>query len=165
MFSKNIIAVQLRKIKERHGITTEEWSSRSGVPAATIARYLSASLNIPNFPYLCAMLKCLGESIDDFYAAIEQKIDEPAQALHIGAVPPAVIGAEVMDCPETKTALQERLLIQAEDVQAQRAITKEKDAQIEILQVRVEMYERLLTEKDRTLEKLEQLCEALRTQA
>ena len=160
MHNKTPITVQLRKIKERHGITTDEWAEKSGVPAGTIARYLSSSLNIPNFPYVCAMLKCLGESIDAFYDAIDKKIDEPAQALRLDAVPTAVIGSDVVDLPENKTAMQERLIIQAEDVQAQRAIVKEKDAQIEVLQVKVDMYERIIEEKDRTLEKIEQLSQS-----
>lgn len=157
MSDKNLVSQALKRIKEKHNITTEEWSRRSGVPAGTIARYLSSSLNIPNFPYVCAMLKCLGESIDAFFASIDNKIEMPSDALKLDAVPAAVIGDIPVDTPESKAAMQERIIVQTEDLQAQRALVREKEACIELLEAKLEMTERIIDEKDRTIASLEDI--------
>lgn len=154
---KNLIAQALKKLKDKHGITIEDWAVKSGVPAGTIARYLSSSLNIPNFPYVCAMIKCLGESIDDFFASIDKKIDAPADALKLDAVPAAVVGDIPVDTPESKAAMQERIIVQTESLQAQRAIVREKEACIELLEAKLEMSERIIDEKDRTIASLEDI--------
>ena len=157
MANKNLIAQELKRIKEKYHITNEEWSRRSGVPVSTIARFLSASLNIPNFPAVCAMLKCLGESIDEFYDRIDAKIDRPAEALKLDAVPVGVIGDVPVDMPETKAEFQERIIVQAEEMQQQKAIAREKDAQTELLEAKLEMTERVLEEKERTISNLEDI--------
>ena len=159
MTSKNLIAQELKRIKEKHGITNEEWSKKSNVPMGTIARFLSSSLNIPNFPAVCALLKCMGESIDEFYARIDAKIEVPAEALKLDAVPVAVVGDIPVDMPETKAEIQERIIVQAEEMQMQKAISREKDAQIELLEAKLEMTERVLEEKERTIAQLESLSE------
>lgn len=151
MTNKNLIAQELKKIKEKHHITNEEWSRRSGVPVSTIARFLSSSLNIPNFPAVCAMLKCLGESIDEFYARIDAKIGAPAEALKLDAVPVGVVGDISVDMPETKVEIQERIIVQAEEMQRLKAIEREKDMQIEVLEARMEILER-------TLDAIKSLC-------
>lgn len=157
MATRNLIAQELKRIKEKHHITNEEWSKRSGVPVGTIARFLSASLNIPNFPAVCAMLKCLGESIDEFYNRIDAKIDAPAEALKLDAVPLGVVGDIPVDMPETKAEIQERIIVQAEEMQQQKTIVREKDAQIELLEAKLEMTERVLEEKERTIASLEDI--------
>ena len=153
MTNKNLIAQELKRIKEKHHITNEEWSRRSGVPVSTIARFLSSSLNIPNFPAVCAMLKCLGESIDEFYARIDAKIGAPAEALKLDAVPVGVVGDISVDMPETKAEIQERIIVQAEEMQRLKAIEREKDMQIEVLEARMEILER-------TLDAIKSLCSA-----
>ena len=153
MTNKNLIAQELTRIKEKHHITNEEWSRRSGVPVSTIARFLSSSLNIPNFPAVCAMLKCLGESIDEFYARIDAKIGAPAEALKLDAVPVGVVGDISVDMPETKVEIQERIIVQAEEMQRLKAIEREKDMQIEVLEARMEILER-------TLDAIKSLCSA-----
>lgn len=154
--NKSLLTQSLKRIKEKHGLTIETWAERANVPESTVARYLSSSLNIPNFPYVCAMLKCVGESIDCFYDSIDKKIDEPIEALKLDAVPTAIVGDVVLDTPENKAAMQERLIIQAEDVQAQKAIIREKDAAISLLEAKLEMMERLMEEKERTIETIEE---------
>lgn len=154
---KSLLTQGLNKLKDRHGITIEEWAAKSGVPDGTIARYLSSSLNIPNFPYVCAMIKCLGENIDDFFASIDKKIEAPADALKLDAVPAAVIGDVPIDLPETKAAVQERIIMQAEDLKAQRELVREKDAVIELLEAKLEMAERIIDEKDRSIANLEDI--------
>ena len=144
MPNKNLIAHELKKIKEKHHLTNEAWSKMSGVPVSTIARFLSSSLNIPHFPAGCAMLKCLSESIDDFYAHIDAKIGTPAEALKLDAVPVGVVGDIPMDIPETKAEIQERIIVQAEEMQRLKASEREKDMQIEMLEVRIDVLERTL---------------------
>ena len=155
--NKSLLTQSLKRIKEKHGLTIETWAAKANVPESTVARYLSSSLNIPNFPYVCSMLKAVGESIDTFYDSIDRKIDEPAEALKLDAVPTAIVGDVVLDMPENKAAMQERLIIQAEDVQAQKAIIREKDATISLLEAKLEMMERLMEEKEKTLEAAEEI--------
>ena len=155
---KNLVAQGLKRIKEKHGITIAEWSSRSGVPEGTIARFLSSSLNVPNFPYVCAMLKCLGESIDGFYDSIDAATDTPADALKLDAVPPSVVGDIPIDIPEAKASIQELIIVQAEAMQAQAATMREHAATIELLEAKLEMTERIVEEKERTIASLEDLC-------
>lgn len=155
MQDKNLISQALKRIKDKYGITIEEWSARSGVPAGTIARYLSSSLNIPNFPYVCALLRCLGESIDAFFDSIDKKIDAPTDALKLDAVPPAIVGGMPVDTPETKATIQERILVQTEAMVELRGVVREKEAAIELLEAKLDMCERILEEKDRTIANLE----------
>lgn len=155
---KSLLTIGLKRIKHEHGdITNEEWAFKSGVPKSTIARFLSSSLNIPNFPAVCAMLKCLGESIDEFYDSLDEKIDTPVEALKLDAVPVSVVGDIPVDMPEDKAAIQERIIVQAEEVQQQKAIVRERDAQIELLEAKLEMTERVLEEKERTIANLEDI--------
>ena len=153
MANRNLIAQELKQIKEKHRITNEEWAKRSGVPVGTIARFLSASLNIPNFPAVCAMLKCLGESIDEFYSRIDAKISAPAEALKLDAVPVGVVGDIPIDIPDTKIEIQERIIVQAEEMQRLKASEREKDMQIEVLESQLQIAER-------KLEAIRALCSA-----
>lgn len=154
--NKSLLTQSLKRIKEKHGLTIESWAEKANVPESTVARYLSSSLNIPNFPYVCAMLKAVSESIDTFYDTLDKKIDEPVDALKLDAVPAAVIGDVVMDMPETTASIQERIIVQTEDLQAQKAAIREKDATISLLEAKLEMMERLLEEKERTIETIEE---------
>lgn len=153
MANKNLLSQELKRIKEKHHITNEEWSKRSGVPVSSIARFLSSSLNIPNFPAVCAMLKCLGESIDEFYNRIDAKIGVPAEALKLDAVPVSVVGDIPVDMPETKVEIQERIIVQAEEMQRLKAVEREKDMQIEMLEARLDIMER-------TMDAIKSLCSA-----
>ena len=153
MANKNLLSQELKRIKEKQHITNEEWSKRSGVPVSSIARFLSSSLNIPNFPAVCAMLKCLGESIDEFYNRIDAKIGVPAEALKLDAVPVSVVGDIQVDMPETKVEIQERIIVQAEEMQRLKAVEREKDMQIEMLEARLDIMER-------TMDAIKSLCSA-----
>lgn len=157
--SKSVLTQSLKRIKEKHGLTIETWATKANVPESTVARYLSSSLNIPNFPYVCSMLKAVGESIDTFYDSIDKKIDEPVDALKLDAVPAAIVGDVVMDMPETAVDMKERIIVQTEDLQAQKAAMREKDAAISLLEAKLEMMERLLEEKERTIETIEETSE------
>ena len=153
----SLLSLGLKRIKKKHGdISIKEWSARSGVSESSIARFLSTSLNIPNFPAICAMLKCLGESIDDFYDSLDEHINEPSEALKLDAVPVAVIGDIPVDLPESKAEIQERIIVQTEAMQAQTAALKAKQTEIEMLELRLELADRLMDEKDRTIAALEE---------
>lgn len=150
--NQSLLTQRLNEIKHKHGdISHEAWSQKSGVPKSTLSRYLSSSLNMPNFPAVCAMLKCLGESIDAFYESIDEKIGVPADALKLDTVPVEIVGEIHVDVPETKLEIQERIIRQAEEIQMLKANEREKDMQIEMLEVRLETYER-------TLEAVKALC-------
>ena len=118
-----------------------------------MGRFLGSSLNIPNFPAVCAMLKCLGESIDDFYASLDAKIDAPVEALKLDAVPVEIVGDIPVEVPEEKAAIQELVIRQTEELQRQKSIVNEKEAHIELLEARLEMTERIL-------EAIKALCSA-----
>lgn len=150
--NKNIIALELKKIKEKYNQTNETWSKKSGVPVGTIGRYLSAkSVNLPTFLHICAMLRCFNESVDDFYDRITAKTDVPAEVLKLDIVPAGVVDEMLLEAPEAKKEIQERIILQAEEIQKLKAESNEKDMLIELLEVRLETYER-------TLEAVKALC-------
>ncbi len=157
--NKSLLTQSLKKVKERHCLTIESWAEKANVPESTVARYLSSSLNIPNFPYVCAMLKAVGESIDDFYDGIDKKIDDPVEALKLDAVPTAIVGNIAVDMPESTADIKERIIVQTEDLQATKAMMREKDATISLLEAKLEMMEKLLEEKERTIEVIEETSE------
>lgn len=157
--NKSLLTQSLKRIKEKHGLTIETWALKSNVPESTVARYLSSSLNIPNFPYVCAMLKAVNESIDAFYDGIDKNIDEPVEALKLDAIPTAIVGDVPVDMPETSAAFKERIIMQTEDLQAHKAMLRERDAAIELLEAKMELLVRLLEEKERTIDVLEDTCE------
>ena len=155
--NKSLLAQSLKRIKEKHGLTIEAWASMANVPESSVARYLSSSLNIPNFPYVCALLKSVDESIDAFYDSIDKKIDVPVEALKLDAVPTAIVGNVVIDMPETTADFKERILVQTEDLQALKSQIRELESTIGLLEAKLEMMERLFEEKERTLEAMEQI--------
>ena len=150
--NKNIIALELKKIKEKYNLTNETWSKKSDVPVGTVGRYLSAkSVNLPTFQHMCAMLRCLNESADDFYDRITVKTGVPAEVLKLGVVPTGVVDEMSLEVPEAKKEIQERIILQAEEIQKLKTESNEKDMLIELLEVRLETYER-------TLEAVKALC-------
>jgi hypothetical protein len=156
--NRNIIAQELKKIKDKHGITTEEWSKRSSVPVGTINRYINASIYAQNFPYTCALLESLGEPIEPFYRVIANKTETPADALKLDAIP-VNIGDIHVDTPDTKAEIQERIIVQTEELQSQKATIREKDAAIELLEAKLDMLAHILEEKERVISQLEDLSE------
>ena len=143
--NKNIIAVELKKIKEKYNLTNESWSKRSGVPMGTISRFLcEKSLNAPNYPAMGALLRCVGESLDEFYDRITVKTDVPADVLKLDVVPVGVVDGTQVDVPEAKKEIQERIILQAEEIQKLKAESSEKDMQIEVMEIRLLTMERTL---------------------
>lgn len=147
----------LHRIKEKHNITVDQWAEISGVSKSSVGRYLSSSLNIPSFPAVCALLKCLGESIDDFYNSLDEKINAPEDALKLDAVPVAVVGDIPVDVPESKAEIQERIIVQVEAMQAQKAAMREIQVEKEMLELRLEMAERIIEDKDAVIADLKEI--------
>ena len=145
MPNKNLIAFELRKIKEKYNLTNESWSKKCNVPVSTIARYLCAkSMNMPTFPTLCAMLKCVNEPIEPFYDRIAERTDVPAEVLKLDVVPVGVVDGVHVDVPEAKKEIQERIILQAEELQKVKAESAEKDMQIEVMEIRLLAMEKTL---------------------
>lgn len=143
--NKNIIALELKKIKEKYNQTNESWSKKSGVPVGTVGRYLSArSVNLPTFLHMCAMLRCFNESADEFYDRVTSKTGTPAEVLKLDVVPTGVVDELSLEVPEAKKEIQERIILQAEEIQRLKTENNEKDMQIEMLEVRLETLEHLL---------------------
>lgn len=143
--NKNIIALEFKKIKEKYNLTNESWSKKCGVPVGTIGRYLSAkSVNLPTYLHTCAMLRCVNESADDFYDRVTAQTGVPAEVLKLGVVPTGVVDELPLEVPEAKKEIQERIILQAEEIQRLRTESNEKDMQIELLEVRLETMERVL---------------------
>ena len=59
------IAAYLRHIKERAGISSQEWSVRSGVSEATISRLLGGQNQSPQFYNVAQLVKSVGGSLDE----------------------------------------------------------------------------------------------------
>ena len=135
--SNSLMTIALHRIKEKHNIKTKVWAQMSGVPESTIYRFLNSSVNIPNFPAVCAMLKCLGESIDDFYDRLDAKIDTPADALGLDVTSVDAIDDIHVDAPEARAEIQERIIRQAEEIQTQQMLIRERDAYIELLNAKL----------------------------
>ena len=154
MSNKNIIAMELKRIKEKHGLTNESWSKISKVPVSTIARYLSASsFNMPTALYFCAMLRSINESVDEFYDIITKNANAPSDAVKLDTVPVGVIADGALDVPEAKVEIQERIILQAEEMQRLKDQGLEKDLQIEALTIQ-------LDHAERKMEAIKALCSA-----
>lgn len=150
--NQSLLTQKLQQIRLKHGISYADWAVKSGVPKSTLSRFLSSSLNMPNFPAVCAMLKCLGESIDAFYDSIDAKIDVPAEALKLDVPPADILGDIPVDIPEEKAEIQELIIRQTEELQRMKAEGHKKDLRIEMLEVRLETTKRIM-------EAIKALCE------
>ena len=157
--SDSLMTIALHRIKEKHNIKTKVWAQMSGVPESTIYRFLNSSVNIPNFPAVCAMLKCLGESIDDFYDRLDAKIDTPADALGLDVTSVDAIDDIHVDAPEARAEIQERIIRQAEEIQTQQMLIRERDAYIELLNAKLKTAERIMEVKDNAIAILEDMCQ------
>ena len=65
----------------------------------------------------------------------------------------SVVGDIPVDMPETKVEIQERIIVQAEEMQRLKAVEREKDMQIEMLEARLDIMER-------TMYAIKSLCSA-----
>lgn len=59
------ISVYLQHLQNSRGLTQQAWADASGIPAYTISRYLSASVDAPPFSAITALVKSAGGSLDE----------------------------------------------------------------------------------------------------
>ena len=59
-----MLATQLKLLKEKRKLTTQQLSDLSGVPVGTINRILSGQTDNPSFQTVCDITRALGGSLD-----------------------------------------------------------------------------------------------------
>lgn len=144
---KNAVSLELNRIKEKHGLTNEGWARLSGVPKGTVNRYLSYNVGVPSYAYVCAMLSCVGESSEDFYAAIAA--ESPVELAGLAA--PAEAKPSPQPDPALLPGMQERINEQAERLQELQERAHEQDAQLRVLRAENAALQDKLAERDRSI--------------
>lgn len=127
---KNVVCQELNRIKEKHGLTNESWANLSGVPKGTVNRYLSYNSGIPSYAYVGAMLKCVGESIDEFDRVISSTGASPAD---LASTPMAEteLKSDPLHDPTLVPSMQERIAEQSEKLQELQVLVHEHDTQLQ----------------------------------
>ena len=69
-------AEDLKKMKEERKLTTKQISELSGIPESTISRILSGQTDNPSFDTICALVRAMGGSLDEF-TGIQSSTDAP----------------------------------------------------------------------------------------
>lgn len=69
-------AEDLKRMKEERKLTTKQISELSGIPESTISRILSGQTDNPSFDTICALVRAMGGSIDEF-TGIQSSADAP----------------------------------------------------------------------------------------
>ena len=72
----NMKAEDLKKMKEERRLTTKQISELSGIPESTISRVLSGQTDNPSFDTICALVRAMGGSLDEF-TGIRSSSDAP----------------------------------------------------------------------------------------
>lgn len=145
---RNIVSQQLNRIKEKHGLTHKSWAESSGVPLGTISRYLGYNVGVPNFAHIGAMLGCIGESVDEFYAVVN------GAAQSAGADPASSAAAAKIDPQQDAGVLrsmQERVAEQSEVILEHMATIHEQDAQLRELRAEMRSLEKIIAERDASI--------------
>ena len=133
----NLVCKYLNDVKKKHGLSNKRWADLSKVPLGTINRYMSYNVGVPSFLHVCAMLESIGESLPEFYAAVNVAI-EKAPPVIVPTPGEINVAAEVIIAPPDPTALtsmQEAISLQSEVLVEQVQDTHEKDAQINSLRI------------------------------
>ena len=73
-----MLATQLKLLKEKRKLTTQQLSDLSGVPVGTINRILSGQTDNPSFQTVCDIVIALDGSLDEL-AGIRPKKDSEAE--------------------------------------------------------------------------------------
>lgn len=74
------ISVYLQHLQNSRGLTQQAWADASGVPAYTISRYLSASVDAPPFSAITALVKAAGGSLDEMAGIAAPEKETPQHA-------------------------------------------------------------------------------------
>ena len=69
-------AEDLKRMKEERKLTTKQISELSGIPESTISRILSGQTDNPSFDTICALVRAMGGSLDEF-TGIQSSADAP----------------------------------------------------------------------------------------
>ena len=69
-------AEDLKRMKEERKLTTKQISELSGIPESTISRILSGQTDNPSFDTICALVRAMGGSLDEF-TRIQSSADAP----------------------------------------------------------------------------------------
>ena len=95
----NELSANIRKIKEKSGVTVKELSGKSGISVPTLNRILSGKTNGVDTKKLLALSKALGVKITDFVPDNQTKTENPVNKnygyLRVGAVTPRVTLSDV----------------------------------------------------------------------
>ena len=70
-----MIYERLRELKGRSGMSTQQISDRSGLPASTISRILSGQTDSPGFQTVCDLVRAMGGSLDELAGLSQGKIE------------------------------------------------------------------------------------------
>lgn len=143
---KNVVCQELNRIKEKHGLTNESWANLSGVPKGTVNRYLSYNSGIPNYAYVCAMLKCVGESIDEFDRGISSAGALPADLASAPAAE-AELKSDPLYDPTLVPSMQERIAEQSEKLQELQGLVQDHDMQLQEKQAAINARDAQLQER------------------
>lgn len=69
-------AEDLKRMREERKLTTKQISELSGIPESTISRILSGQTDNPSFDTICALVRAMGGSLDEF-TGIQSSADAP----------------------------------------------------------------------------------------
>ena len=69
-------AEDLKRMKEERKLTTKQISELSGILESTISRILSGQTDNPSFDTICALVRAMGGSLDEF-TGIQSSADAP----------------------------------------------------------------------------------------
>lgn len=70
--SEIVLNEQLRAMREQSGLTVQQLSEISEIPASTVSRILSGETPNPNFSTVCGLVTAMGGSLD-MLAGLNQK--------------------------------------------------------------------------------------------
>ena len=77
-----MLATQLKLLKEKRKLTTQQLSDLSGVPVGTINRILSGQTDNPSFQTVCDLVMAMDGSLDELVGA-EKKAQASQEILRL----------------------------------------------------------------------------------
>ena len=69
-----MLATQLKLLKEKRKLTTQQLSDLSGVPVGTINRILSGQTDNPSFQTVCDLVMAMDGSLDELVASRQRPL-------------------------------------------------------------------------------------------
>ena len=149
---RNIVSRELNRLKDKHGLTQKTWADRSGVPIGTISRYLGYNVGVPNFAHICAMLSCIGESVDIFYSAVNGAVQNAD--VQPAAVPAAPASIDPAQDTQLLRSMRERVAEQGEAMLSYLTEIHEQDAQLREMRVEMRAMDKAAIDREARLAEL-----------